>query len=78
VLPVRYEMDLNNNVNGGDATLPTDRLHYKLQTCPLVREGIPKPRANQLSGKRKGKENLVMGPEGVPDTKKDKATDRRS
>jgi hypothetical protein len=47
---------------------PTDRpsqhklnsTHYKLQTRPLVREGAPR-RAKQLSGKRKEKENVVMG-----------------
>jgi hypothetical protein len=37
------------------ATLTTDRLQYKLQTRPLVREGAPKRRAKQFSGKRKGK-----------------------
>jgi hypothetical protein len=34
------------------ATLTTDRLHYKLQTCPLVREGASRRRAKQMSGKR--------------------------
>jgi hypothetical protein len=53
-------------------TLATDRFHYKLQTCPLVRKGAPRRRARQLSGKRK-KKNLIMGPKGVSDTK----TDRR-
>jgi hypothetical protein len=52
------------------ATLTTDRLHYKLQTCPLVRKGAPRRKAKQFSGKRKKeKTNLVMGPKGVPDTK---------
>jgi hypothetical protein len=37
------------------ATLTTDRLHYKLQTRPLVREGAPRRTAKQLSGKRKEK-----------------------
>jgi hypothetical protein len=37
------------------ATLTTDRLHYKLQTRPLVREGAPRRRAKQFSGKRKKK-----------------------
>jgi hypothetical protein len=49
------------------ATLTTDRLHYKLQAGPLVREA-PK---NEEQSKRKG-ENLVMGPKGVPDTKTDR------
>jgi hypothetical protein len=35
------------------STLTTDRLHYKLQTRPLVREGAPSRRAKQLSCKRK-------------------------
>jgi hypothetical protein len=61
------------------ATLATDRLHYKLQTRPLVREGAPRRRAKQFSGKMKWKkENLVMGPKGVPVTKTDRPTDRRS
>jgi hypothetical protein len=37
------------------ATLTTDRLHYKLQTRPLVREVAPRPRAMKFSGKRKEK-----------------------
>jgi hypothetical protein len=37
------------------ATLTTDRLHCKLQTRPLVREGTPRRRAKQLSGKRREK-----------------------
>jgi hypothetical protein len=58
------------------ATLTTDRLHYKLQTCPLVREGAPRQIAKQLSGKRKEKKkHLVMGAKGVPDTKTDRPTD---
>jgi hypothetical protein len=60
------------------ATLITDRLHYKLQTRPLVKESTPRLRAKQLSGKRKEKKNLVMGPKGVPDTKTDRPIDRRS
>jgi hypothetical protein len=47
------------------ATLTTDRLHYKLQTLPLVREGASRQRAKQLSGKRKEKRtnsiHLKMG-----------------
>jgi hypothetical protein len=41
--------------------LTTDRLHYKLQIRPLVREGAPKLRANQLSDKRKEKEKCNHG-----------------
>jgi hypothetical protein len=51
------------------ATLTTDRLHYRLQTRTLVREGTPRRRRKLLSGKRKERKNLVMGPKGVPDTK---------
>jgi hypothetical protein len=40
-------------------TLTTDRLHYKEQTRPLVSEGAPRRRAEQLCGTRKGKRNLV-------------------
>jgi hypothetical protein len=39
-------------------TLTTDRLHYKLQTRPLVREGAR--RGKQLSGKKRKKKNLVI------------------
>jgi hypothetical protein len=44
-------------------TLTTDRLHYKLQTRPLAREGAPRRRAKQLSGKRKEKEKSGHGPQ---------------
>jgi hypothetical protein len=44
-------------------TLITDRLHYKLQTHPLLREGTPRRRAKQLSGKRKEKEKSDHGPQ---------------
>jgi hypothetical protein len=37
------------------ATLTTDKLHYKLQTRPLVSEGAPRRRAKQFSGERKEK-----------------------
>jgi hypothetical protein len=37
------------------AILTTDRLHYKLETRPPVREGAPRRRAKQFSGKRKEK-----------------------
>jgi hypothetical protein len=38
------------------ATLTTDRLHYKLQTCPLVREGriLPPQSLRVVRGDRKG------------------------
>jgi hypothetical protein len=44
-------------------TLTTDRLHYKLQTRPLVREGAPRRRANQFSGKRKERVKSGHGPQ---------------
>jgi hypothetical protein len=44
------------------ATLTTDSLYYKLQNLPLVREGAPRRRAKQLSGKRKEKEKSGHGP----------------
>jgi hypothetical protein len=44
-------------------TLITDRLHYKLQTYPLVREGAQRRRAKQLSGKRMEKEKYGHGPQ---------------
>jgi hypothetical protein len=43
------------------STLATDRLHYKLQTRLLVREGAQRRRAKQLSGKIK--EESGHGPE---------------
>jgi hypothetical protein len=42
-------------------TLATDRLQYKLQTRPLVREGAPIRRTKQFSGKRKEKEKSGHG-----------------
>jgi hypothetical protein len=45
------------------ATQTTDRLHYKLQTRPLVREGAPRRKAKQLSGKRKEKVKSNHGPQ---------------
>jgi hypothetical protein len=59
------------------ATLTTDRFHYKLQTRPLIREGAPRRRAKQFSGKRKEKVILDMAPKGVPDTKIYRLTDRQ-
>jgi hypothetical protein len=50
--------------------LTTDRLHYKLQTCPLVREGVPRRKEqSNIPAKERKKINLVTGPKGVPDTK---------
>jgi hypothetical protein len=43
-------------------TLTTERLHYKLQTRPLVREGASRQRAKQFSSKRKEKVNSSHGP----------------
>jgi hypothetical protein len=60
------------------STPATDRLHYKLQTRPLVKEGAPRRRAKKFSGKERKKWNLVMGPKGVPDTKSYWLTDRQS
>jgi hypothetical protein len=45
------------------ATLTTDSLRYKLQTHPLVREGAPRLRTKQLSGKRKEEEKSGYGPQ---------------
>jgi hypothetical protein len=45
------------------ATLTTNRLHYKLQTSPLVKEGAPRRRAKQFSGKRKKKVKSGHGPQ---------------
>jgi hypothetical protein len=43
--------------------LTLGRLHYKLQTRPLVREGVPRRRAEQMSGKRKEKDKSAHGPQ---------------
>jgi hypothetical protein len=49
------------------ATLTTDRLQHKLQARPLVREGAPRRRAKQISGKRKEKVKSGHGPQrGAP------------
>jgi hypothetical protein len=45
------------------ATLTTDRLHYKLQTRPLFREGAPRRRPKQFSDKTKEKETPGHGPQ---------------
>jgi hypothetical protein len=49
------------------ATLTTHKLHYELQTLALVREGAPRRRAKQLSGKRMEKEKSGYGllPRGI-------------
>jgi hypothetical protein len=59
------------------ATLTTDRLHYKLQTRPLVREGAPNRRAKQFSGKRKEKAKSGHRPQ-VGARLQDTLTDRQS
>jgi hypothetical protein len=46
------------------ANLTTDRLHYKLQTRPLVREGVPRRRAKQFSGTRNDKVKSGQGCQG--------------
>jgi hypothetical protein len=60
------------------ATLTTDRLHCILETRPLVREGAPRRRAKNFPAEEKKKKHVAMGPKGVPDTKMDRPTDRRS
>jgi hypothetical protein len=45
------------------ATLTTDRLHYKLKTRSLVREGAPRRRTKQFSCKRKEKVKSGHGPQ---------------
>jgi hypothetical protein len=45
------------------ATLTTDRLQNKLQTRPLVRQGAPRRRAKQFSGKIKEKVKFGYGPQ---------------
>jgi hypothetical protein len=55
------------------ASLTTGKLHYKLQTRPLVREDAPRrSKAVNCPAKEQKKKNLVM------DTKMDRLTDRRS
>jgi hypothetical protein len=51
-------------------TLIIDRLHYRLQTRDEEQSNCP--------AKERKKKNLAMGPKGVPDTKTDRPTDRRS
>jgi hypothetical protein len=51
------------------ATLTTDRLHYKLQTHPHVREGAPRRGAKLFSGKRKEKVKSGHGLQRGADTK---------
>jgi hypothetical protein len=51
------------------ANVTTDRVHYKLQARSLVREGTPRRRVNQFSGKRKEKVKSGHGSKGVLDTK---------
>jgi hypothetical protein len=63
---------------GPSVTLAIDRMHYKLHTRPLVREGAPEEEQSNSLTKERKKKNLVMGPKGVPNTKTDRPTDRRS
>jgi hypothetical protein len=54
------------------ATLTTDRLHYKLQTRPLVRKGAPRQRTKQ-------KEKIKSGHEPQRGARyQDRLTDRQS
>lgn len=56
--------------HGLTAALSNDRLQLKIQIHPRIREGAPQEeQSNCLSQKRK--ENLVIGPRGVADTKMD-------
>jgi hypothetical protein len=59
------------------ATLSTDRLQYKLQIRPLVREGSPGKEQSNCPVKRRKKKSLVMGQKKVADTKTDRPTDSR-
>jgi hypothetical protein len=60
----REPSSIRRDSNESSATLISDRLHYKSNICPLVREGAPRRRAKQLSGKRKEKEKSGHGPPG--------------
>jgi hypothetical protein len=60
------------------ATLTTDRLHYKLQTRPIVREGAQDEEQSNCPAIEMRNKNLVIAPKGVPDTKTARPTDRRS
>jgi hypothetical protein len=58
--------------------LTNQRLHCKLQTRPLVREGALGTTTKLLSDeKRRERYHLVMHPKGRPDTKTNWSTDRR-
>jgi hypothetical protein len=46
-----------------DLFLTTDRSQYRLQTRPLVRQGAPRRRAKEFSGKRKEKLKFDIGPQ---------------
>jgi hypothetical protein len=49
------------------ATLTTHRLHYKLQTSPLVRESAPRWRAKQIVRQKEGKRKIwSWAPVGCP------------
>jgi hypothetical protein len=53
------------------ATLTPDRLNYKLEAHPLVKEGAQDEEQSNCRAKKSKKTNLVMGPKEVPDTKTD-------
>jgi hypothetical protein len=46
------------------ATLTTDRLKYKFQDRPLVRDGAQVEEQSNCPAKGRKKKNLVMGPKG--------------
>jgi hypothetical protein len=61
------------------ATPTTDRLRYKLPYYKPVFSSERAPQdEEQINCPAKEKKNLVMGPKGVPDTRMDRSTDRRS
>jgi hypothetical protein len=53
------------------ATLTTGRLSYKLQTRLIIIEGVQDEQQGNFPAKERKKQNLVMGPKGVPDTQID-------
>jgi hypothetical protein len=60
------------------ATVTADRLRYKLQTI-LSSERTPQDEEQRnCQAKERKKENLAMGPKGVPNTKIERPTDRGS
>jgi hypothetical protein len=73
VIPVSHKRPLNENPPISDeivmygyessVTLTTGRLHHKLQTRPLVREGAPRRRAKEFSVKREERVKYGHGPQ---------------